>query len=191
MSEISRIIEAWEEASGVELDDEQFDELGHAIADQYDEHGDFDIDQLLEHHGIAEPDDYEADYEDDEEPEQDSFDTELYQQDLSALQQKLGRRLTAAEHEDITNRLFSPRGDADDLTVAQAFEQAGDRFDMDSRQGRKAWMAERLADERSATAPDTSDREYDLDNRQDRLAFYSERLKGTEFEDTPAADAAE
>jgi hypothetical protein len=63
----------------------------------------------------------------DDEPEE-GFDHELWQQDLAALQDRLGRALTEAEHEDITGRIFSPRGDADGLTVAQAFEQAGDRF---------------------------------------------------------------
>jgi hypothetical protein len=165
--------------------------LAEAIAEQAETYGQYDIDQLAEAHGIVEYDDHEPDYEDGDEP--DDFDTELYQQDLVALQQKIGRRLTAAEHRDLVDRVFSPRGDADDLTVAQAFEQAGDRFNVDdSRQGRVKSMSERMNDKRTANAPEDSGFVFDPDNstRADRHAYYAERLKGTEFVDAPSDEAA-
>lgn len=54
-------------------------------------------------------------------------------------------RVTEAEYKDVVERVFSPAGEHDDLTIAQAFEQAGDRFDVDnSRAGRQRWMTERM-----------------------------------------------
>lgn len=108
---------------------------------------------------------------------------DVYGLQANGLQQKLGRELTAREHEHLYSE-FSQGS-----TVANAYAAREAR--LDTREGRHAFIAERMGEhanrERETRLDREPDREFDLDNPRDRGDYLRARADGAEFEE--ASDA--
>jgi hypothetical protein len=184
-----RYVAELEDHYGVSLDEQDFDALVAAVEQAHDVEP--TLAELADALEAAELFEHAYETEGEDEPEDPKF-RELIEREYEALERKLDRSLTEREADAIAKGLEDQDARGQELSAEQALngyrDSGGKVHDLDTRAGRTAWMAERLAEGRTETAPDNSDREYDLDDRKDRIDYMAARLNGQEFGEVEVAE---